>query len=183
MLRAAMVATVAMSSIGVASVAHAQSQTPYGPDNGFFRPAPDVSLTAPTSAQAGGTAQANVQPYVTLQQSVAGTPLPAPMRSAANPVTVPVTPVVPPPVAPAAAAPVTPMVAPPVTPMVAPQAATPVTAAPAATAAAPQQAAQAAAEQQMDRSLAESERERARMMTTPAGVGAEFDGTTSDANR
>ena len=51
--------------------AHGQATTAYGPDNGFFRPAPDVSLTAPR--QAGSSPQAAQQPFLTIT-----TPQPAP---------------------------------------------------------------------------------------------------------
>lgn len=152
----AMVVFAALSSIGVATLAHAQAQTPYGPDNGFFRPAPDVALTSPSSMQANVANQPYTQPYVTLQRAVP-TPLPAtvtPVPASVTSTPTNVTPVPPPMPVPVQTTP---------TPAPVP--------------------AQTATEQQMDRSVAEMERDRTRMQAATPSVGAAFDGTTSDANR
>lgn len=154
MSRAAVV-FAALSSIGVTTLAHAQAQTRYGPDNGFFRPAPDVALTSPSAMQANIANQPYTQPYVTLQTPV---PMPAPATVAP---------------APAMTTPAAPLVTP------VPATVTPVP----APAPVPDPAAQAATEQQMDRSVTEMERDRTRMQAATPSVGAAFDGTTSEANR
>ena len=158
----AMVVFAAVSSIGVATLVQAQAQTPYGPDNGFFRPAPDVALTSPGAIQANVANPPYTQPYVTLQ-----TPVPTPAPALATP---------------AAPAPAMMTAAPAmVTPV--PATVTPVPAAPMPAPAPAPVPPQAAAEQQMDRSVAEMDRDRTRMQAATPGVGAAFDGTTSDANR
>jgi type IV secretory pathway VirB10-like protein len=55
---------VMVSSFGVVGGAHAQAQTSFGPDNGFFRPAPDVALT---TSKATASTQPAAQPFLTLQ--------------------------------------------------------------------------------------------------------------------
>ena len=162
----AMCSAIVLSSFGVAANAQAPAQTPYGPDNGFFRPAPDPSLTAPRAPQNGAPAQPYLMPYVTLQQPM---PMPQPstlpMQSAASPVT-----------------PATVAVLPVPTNSPAAQASPAPTAATVSTAPAPN-IPSASVERQMDRSVEEADRERARMLSTPPGVGAAFDGTTSAENR
>ena len=53
---------VLLSSFGVIGTAHAQAQTQFGPDNGFFRPSPDVALNGAKSNSAS-----QQQPFLTLQ--------------------------------------------------------------------------------------------------------------------
>ena len=105
-----------------------QAASPFGPDNGFFRPSHDVSITHPrplaTQAQ-----------YQTLQSSSLA------------------------PAAPAAAAPATAEAAP------APAEVMRVT------------------EDQMDRTEREALRDNLRMQAAPAGVGAAWDGSTSERDR
>ena len=173
-----LVVTLASLACTAAAAAHAQVPTAYGPDNGFFRPSPDVSLTAPKGAN-GSTAQAAQQPFLTITSP----------QAAAVPATVSVVP-------PAVynrgmAASGAPQVAPPI----ASAATTAVAAVPmpspgsAATSAAPAGQVPAATppqawtERQMDRSENEADRARAQMQSTPPGVGAAFDGTTSAENR
>lgn len=168
------------AACGAAGLAHAQAVTAYGPDNGFFRPAPDVSLTAPRSA--GSAPQAYQQPYLSIT-----TPQVAP--AVVTPMPVPATVTVAPPVvnrgianpAAANAAIMNPTAGPAV---VQPgSAAMNSTSTPMGFAAPPVAAAQASVERQMDRSENEADRARVQMMTTPPGVGAAFDGTTSSENR
>ena len=159
--------------------AHGQAITAYGPDNGFFRPAPDVSLTAPR--QAGSSPQAAQQPYLTIT-----TPQPAPAVVTPMPVPAAVTVAAPAfnrgvanPAANGAAA-----MNPATNSTVVPgSAAMNSSSAPMGMPQPPVVAAQAAVERQMDRSENEADRARAQMMTTPPGVGAAFDGTTSAENR
>ena len=168
------------AACGLSGLAQAQAVTAYGPDNGFFRPSADVSLTAPRTA-AGSSPQAAQQPFLTITT-------PQPVPAAVAPVAVPaaVT-VVPPAVAtgnvanPAVnnAAAMNPAANPAVPQP--PSAALSSTAAP--TGLPPAAAAQAQVERQMDRSENEADRARVQMMTTPPGVGAAFDGTTSSENR
>ena len=149
--------------LGAAAMASAQVtvqsgiQTPWGPDNGYFRPAPDVSLTGPRMPTSGTTAQAATAPYTSIQTGGPAT------------IAVPVAPMTAAP-APAAAATAAPAANP--------------GADNAATAQAHAQLqAQGWAERQMDRSLVESVREGNRMQQTAPTVGAAFDGTTDDRNR
>jgi hypothetical protein len=157
-----------VSSFGVA-VAYAQIQTPYGPDNGFFRPSPDVALTAPKSGSGTSTGQPAVQPFLTLQSPTlpfAAVPVPAVVTPVQNAAPVPNNA----PVPNAASAPNTAPIPNAGAQQPPSQPPTPISA-------------QAWAERQMDRSITEAERERARMQASPAGVGAAFDGTTSSENR
>ena len=169
----------------VAGSAHAQAQTAYGPDNGFFRPSPDVSLTAPR--QAGSSPQAAQQPFLTIT-----TPQPAPaiVAPVAVPAAVSVVPA--PTVAPSmnrgvanpAANAATVVNAANNPPALQPgSAAMNSTAVPDGMPPQPAAAAQAWTERQMDRSENEADRARAQMQATPPGVGAAFDGTTSAENR
>lgn len=166
----AIVVAALAGSFSVAS--HAQSQTAYGPDTGFFRPAPDVSLTAPRTPN-GSTPQAAQQPFLTITSPQA---MPAPAMPVAVPATVSVVP------APAINRGMNAAIANP-----AAATATVVSPGNAATSAAPvpvpPAVAQTWAEQQMDRSENAAERARVQMQTTPPGVGAAFDGTTSVENR
>jgi len=151
------------AGLGFAALASAQVtvqssvQTPWGPDNGYFRPAPDVSLTAPRTAAGGASAQPATTPYTSIQTGGPAT------------IAVPVTPVT----TPSAAAATGPAPA---------VAAATAAATPAADNTAAAQQLQAA-ERQMDRSLVESVREGNRMQQAAPGVGAAFDGTTDDRNR
>ena len=166
------------AACGIAGVAHAQANTAYGPDNGFFRPSPDVSLTAPRAA--GSSPQAAQQPYLTIT-----TPQPAP--AIVTPMPAPAAVTVAPPgmnrgmanaalngaaMNPAANSTVVPG-----------SAAMNSTSAPMGVPQQPAMATQAAVERQMDRSENEADRARVQMMTTPPGVGAAFDGTTGAENR
>jgi hypothetical protein len=162
-------------AFGAASLAHAQATTAYGPDNGFFRPSRDVSLTAPRAA--GSSPQAAQQPFLTIT----------------SPQVVPV-PVAPAAVTVAAPAAVSGGLANPAmnaaTTMNAagnPPVAQPGSAAMSSTSAPvglpPQAAAQAWTERQMDRSENEADRARVQMQAATPGVGAAFDGTTSPENR
>lgn len=165
------------AACGLAGLAHAQAITAYGPDNGFFRPSPDVSLTA-----AGSSPQAAPQPFLTITTPQA---MPATVAPVAVPAAVTV---VPSPVPGRSAA----MSATPNAVVMNP-AGNPAVLAPPASAAMnstaapadlpPPAAAQALTERQMDRSENEADRARAQMQATPPGVGAAFDGTTSAENR
>ena len=156
---------VMVSSFGVIAAAHAQVQASLGPDNGFFRPATDVALTS-AKANAPSASVQQAAPYLTLQSGQ-----PASVPPAAIPVPALVTPV--------ANAPAVPNPAAQQPPQQAAQAAQPtVLSGPALT-----QATQAWAERQMDRSVSEADRDQARAQAAPAGVGAAFDGTTSNENR
>lgn len=169
---------VLLSSSAAVCAAQAQPQTPYGPDNGFFRPSPDVALTAPKANASGPSGSSQPQPFLTLQSPgmpaasvpvpAVVTPLPVPSAGAGAPTAA---------TAPAAANPSMAASAAPAatTPLVPPQ---PVLSGPQLT-----QSTQAWTERQMDRSVAEADHERTRAQSTPAGVGAAFDGTTSSENR
>jgi hypothetical protein len=67
-------------------------QTPWGPDNGYFRPAPDVSLTAPRTPAGGASAQPATTPYTSIQTGGPATiavpvaPVATPPAAAAAPV-------------------------------------------------------------------------------------------------
>jgi hypothetical protein len=125
---------VAAGGVHAQQVQPAQPQVPLGPDNGFFRPAPDVSLTAPRiPANVSAPLPTAPPPYVTIQAAQA-----MPAAEAAPP------------------------------------------SVPAAAVAADQQA---QVERQMDRSVEEAQRDRVRMQAATSGVGAAFDGTTSERDR
>lgn len=84
---------VVVSSFGVVGAVQAQAITPYGPDNGFFRPAPDVALTTAKAATSGNSAQPAVQPFLTLQSptvQAVPTPVPALVTPVANAPVVPI---------------------------------------------------------------------------------------------
>ena len=144
------------AAVALSLDANAQAQTPYGPDNGFFRPSPDVSLTSPRPANGAGPQAATTQ-YTTVQTAVPAqitVPTPAPVNAAA--------------VAPAAVA------APAVEPQVANATIVP----------APNAAPVQNVEAQMDSEEIRARRERAGMLPNPAAsVGAAFDGTTDSRNR
>ena len=167
------------ATLAFAGAAHGQAITAYGPDNGFFRPAPDVSLTAPR--QAGSTPQAYQQPYLSIT-----TPQLAP--AVVTPMPVPAAVTVAPPVVNRGVANPAASTAAVMNPAANPALPQPGSAAMNSTASptellSPPAAAQASVERQMDRSQNEADRARAQMMTTPPGVGAAFDGTTSSENR
>ena len=168
------------AACGIAGLAHAQATTAYGPDNGFFRPSPDVALTAPRAA--GSSPQAVQQPFLTITTPQA---MPASVAPVAVPAAVTVMPsAVPGRTAATSATPSATVMNPAGNPAVL---APPASAAMSSTAAPadlpPPAAAQALTERQMDRSENEADRARAQMQATPPGVGAAFDGTTSAENR